>query len=165
MPVKTYFQAKLIFKKRKMIHQILKGIFLLLLFSACGNSTYNSNEIDAQENQETLKEGIVMPLTGGRWESNAETSQGISNMQDLLKDFSGQQTLESYDLLQNQLETEFAGILKNCTMKGEAHDRLHDYLMPIKTYFNDLQSNDTSKAKNAYDNLVDHLAHYTAYFE
>ena len=66
---------------------------------------------------------------GEKWIANPETTEGISNMQNLVSTFKpGEHSLENRQELKNKLDDEFKNIFKQCTMKGEAHNQLHNYL-------------------------------------
>jgi hypothetical protein len=49
-------------------------------------------------------------------------------------------------------------------MTGEAHDQLHNYLLPMKPLFKDLAAEDLATRKSALGNLTKHLSEYSAYF-
>ncbi|WP_291117944.1 hypothetical protein [Flavobacterium sp. UBA6135] len=100
-------------------------------------------------------------LNNGRlWEANDATVQGIKNMQHLMDDF----TIQNGDAekLIADLKAEFAMIFKKCTMTGEAHDQLHNYLLPLKTRIDNLEEEVT--IKNTAD-LKMYLEDFFYYFQ
>ena len=95
--------------------QTLKLISILaitLLFNSCGNNHKISDV--------TLNNGI-------KWEANPETSTGVDNMIQLMNSFTQTDNNNSFIELESNLSNEFNLIFKNCTMKGEAHNQLHNY--------------------------------------
>ena len=82
-----------------------------------------AQEDDFQFSTVSLNEGQL-------WEANTETTQGIKHMQQLMADFSIDSG-NSEELIVH-LNDEFALIFKKCTMTGEAHEQLHNYLIPLK---------------------------------
>lgn len=95
---------------------------------------------------------------GQRWKANPETTTGIAHMVDILG---------AYDpsggdpkALKDTLETEFGLIFERCTMSGEAHVQLHNYLLPIHQQLRDFQG--TGPEREA---LGQRLAAYGTYFE
>jgi hypothetical protein len=50
-------------------------------------------------------------------------------------------------------------------MKGESHNQLHNYLLPMKVQYDILSSHDLSASKEAYQDLTKHLTVYKNYFE
>jgi len=110
-------------------------LFLILLitgFYSCKQSEYHKDikeEITIE--QETDFQFPAVSLNDGQlWEANPETTQGIKNMQQLMADFSIDSG-NSEELIVH-LKDEFALIFKKCTMTGEAHEQLHNYLIPLK---------------------------------
>lgn len=59
------------------------------------------------------------------------------------------------------LEEEFALIFERCTMTGESHNQLHNYLLPIHQEMSDI---DFSKSEEL-DELKAYLGTYKNYFE
>ncbi|MDP6908729.1 MAG: hypothetical protein QF371_04445, partial [Flavobacteriales bacterium] len=102
---------------------------------------------------------------GEPWEANPETTEGISNMSVLVNEFTQSDSLEAYQSLKSELEAEFKVIFKKCSMTGEAHEQLHNYLFPLKRYFNRLASEDVDECKKAHEELKQHLATYSKFFK
>lgn len=92
-----------------------------------------------------------------KWKANPETTTGIENMKLHIRKFEEGQS-ENYPKLQKELKNEFKVIINKCTMKGEAHDQLHVYLMPLKGQIERLSSENL-------DTIKEHLQHYNRYFE
>lgn len=64
--------------------------------------------------------------------------------------------------LTGNLEKEFSGILEKCTMKGEAHEQLHNYLLPLKSKIEELKAHpETAKIKAVQSYLLE----YENYFQ
>jgi len=158
----------------------MKNSFKLLLTTAiiaaitisCGETTKKKQEEHNSEKKETVKtvdnheNGGEIQLNDGKlWLANYETTRGILNMQKLLNTFSGGESLEAYATLKSNLEKEFGTIITECTMKGESHNQLHNFLVPLKGLFNDLGSSDLATCKKSFETLNKHLAAYSTYFE
>ena len=151
---------------------IITALFVLLL-SGC---QYKSNQSNKHEeiNQDSLRQqedehaNYANPVTlnnGLKWEANAETTTGINNMLQRLNTFPDNPSVDDYHSLKVNLETEFNLILQECTMKGESHEQLHNYLMPMIALFNNLNSEDIEICKDAFNILKAHLAEYANYFQ
>lgn len=97
---------------------------------------------------------------GKRWQANPETTAGIAKMQAILANYEGRNTPEDRKAMRGELETAFSEIFAQCTMKGEAHDQLHNYLFPMKDLFGQIESSDEAVGK-----LKAHLGEYGGYFE
>jgi len=50
-------------------------------------------------------------------------------------------------------------------MTGEAHNQLHNYLIPMKTLFKDFGSSDIDTCKQRFKTLNKHLSQYRKYFK
>ncbi|PHS54049.1 MAG: hypothetical protein COB01_02585 [Lutibacter sp.] len=152
-----------------------KIVFLAtaVLVYACGNqsnetkktpSTIETPKVEAvQSHKET---GMDLSLDQGKfWKANKETTDGVQNMIELMKNFNEKEHIDSYEKLTERLKQEFTMIFEKCTMKGEAHNQLHNFLIPIKDLFGELSSKDLNKCKESFNKLNMHLAVYKGYFE
>ena len=102
---------------------------------------------------------------GKKWEANPETTDGIHNMKAIIeKDNSS--SLEDYSALAEDLGVEKTNIFKQCTMKGESHENLHAYLIPLIGFINDLSEDATPEdaAKTVLE-IENHVDAYDYYFE
>jgi len=97
---------------------------------------------------------------GQLWEANTETTQGIKNMQ-LLMDSYSKENGNPEELISG-LKAEFEMIFKKCTMTGEAHEQLHNYLILLKTKINSLSDGDSNEYRT---NLKNYLEDYFNYFQ
>ncbi|PKP26560.1 MAG: hypothetical protein CVU03_03215 [Bacteroidetes bacterium HGW-Bacteroidetes-2] len=149
----------------KLIKSSIFLLFALLLVISCKNS---EKEIHTMTNHEEhlAQEAMEIHLNNNQpWEANIETTQGIMVMQNALKSFTEKEDLGEYKNLKSKLENEFATLVEKCTMTGEAHDQLHNFLMPMKVYFNQLGASDIKDAKEGFTKLEKHLSYYTTYFK
>ncbi len=85
----------------------------MILLTAC-----NSNSAPEHENKATKK-----------WPVNAEMKPHISKAQEQLTVFLDQQDT-NFSSLAQELEVQNTALIESCTMKGAAHDALHDWLYP-----------------------------------
>lgn len=111
------------------------------------------HDTDFQFPDVSLKEGQL-------WEANAETTQGIKNMQKIIAEFPNESG--NSEELTSHLKAEFAMIFKKCTMTGEAHEQLHNYLIPLKTKINSLSEVVTNEKTT---DLKNYLEDYFNYFQ
>ena len=97
---------------------------------------------------------------GKRWKANPETTQGIAAMSAILDEHAKVPMANS--MLKEKLEAEFQMIFQKCTMTGEAHNQLHNYLIPLHKM---LSAMDEGSGEKQIAEMRDHLARYTTYFE
>jgi len=102
---------------------------------------------------------------GKRWLANSETTEGIKNMVRIMNTFNEKEDIKAYATLTKSLKTEFSMVFEKCTMKGEAHNQLHNFLIPINDLFEPLGSSNLKKCQDSYDKLNRHLKVYPTYFK
>lgn len=98
---------------------------------------------------------------GKRWQANNETTKGISAMIHILDSTTLKETLVTN--VKVLLEKEFDLLVANCTMKGEPHNQLHNYILPLKEKIEHLDEN--KGHRSGVDNVHTHLQAYSEYFE
>ena len=147
-------------KKIILVAGLISGFLL-----ACkdNNTRENADTVMMMHHEE---EG-AMPVTlnnGEKWEANAETTEQIQKMIALTDSFPALPAAADYSALKTKLEAEFQLIFQKCTMTGEAHTQLHNYLVPMKGMIEELGSDNLAAASVAFDHLKEHLGEYGKYF-
>ena len=103
---------------------------------------------------------------GNRWVANPETTSGIADMQAILVKYEGQTAnVDSRKAMRTELETTFQDIFKQCTMKGPAHDQLHNYLLPMKALFEKFGGDNNAEAEAAISQLKQHIVDYQIFLQ
>lgn len=145
--------------------------FALALFAfGCNNSAHETTdtheqhaEAPANDDHDHAEVGSEIPKVvldnGKRWIANAETTEGIANMSGMIDEYD--RTTGDPKTLKAGLEEEFALIFERCTMTGESHDQLHNYLLPLHQEMSDM---DLTKSEEL-DLLKAYLGTYKNYFE
>lgn len=140
--------------------------FVLFAVGCAGNST--QTEATATETGVAVEEephhgevGQVELDNGEKWQANSETTEGIDNMLLAVNNTADSETPD-YLILKDNLEKEFMVILEKCTMTGESHDQLHNYLLPLKAKYDQLE---TSSTKQDIEELNHYLSTYRSYFK
>lgn len=136
-----------------------KLLFLLLSISvfSCQEHKNTENSVKPEKpKQETVK----------LWQANTATTAGINQMKKLINDFDFNQDNDACVALKNELVDSFNGILTGCTMEGEAHQHLHDYLVPMKGLLDEItHENSLIKNKELLRNYQKHLEKYNTIFK
>lgn len=128
-----------------------------ILFAACQPTGENGHNHESHDHGGHVDENSSVALNNGqRWEANPETNEGIKNMINLVADFDQQNG--DYEALQSNLQSEFRDIFKKCTMTGEAHDQLHNYLLPLKERLEKVSPENIK-------GILSYLHTYSDYFE
>ena len=141
---------------------------IILSTVACQIATKDKLEVTSEtevDNTAHEDESGLELNDGQRWKANPETTQGVNNMIQLVNSFTATEDTVAYNTLTDSLESEFTFIFQKCTMKGEAHDQLHNFLFPMKSMFKRLSSGELKQSELAFDELEEHLKKYQNYFE
>lgn len=147
---------------------------MLLVFVACNNQESKKEENhdnhqraemkdEQKDNKEEHEEtaGKVQLDNGKKWKANAETITGISNMSSLVQN--GIDGKMDAAKLVDSLQVEFKTIFDKCTMTGESHNQLHNYLIPIKGQMEQLKAG--SNNAETLKEMQEYLLTFKNYFE
>ena len=148
-------------------------IILTLLFISCKQTEEKKSlpipeTVEQEESTEESHESIDGTVTldnGKLWQANPETTTGINNLKNRLQAFTDIENVAAYATLKEGLEADFTELFQKCTMKGEAHNQLHNYLFPFIDLFDDLESADLETCKKSFTGLTIRLEEYFEYFE
>ena len=157
----------------KKILRLITIVAISLTIFSCGNTSEKKEvkkEItetkivkETEADQHDSDEELILN-NGKRWEANLETTEGVKKLQMQLQGLSDKESVEAYTTLTKELEETFGEIFAKCTMKGEAHNQLHNFLKPMLQLFDGMKSGDLEKSKYSYDILNKHLKLYKEYF-
>ncbi|MBK9421486.1 MAG: hypothetical protein IPN44_10630 [Flavobacteriales bacterium] len=135
-----------------------------LLVTACGtaNTTPEGHAPGAAEmgNEHESHGGVVQLNNGQPWVANTETTDGVNRMLVLVKDYDPDKGDGA--LLKEKLTVEFNEIFEKCTMTGEAHVQLHNYLTPVHGMLDKLSTKPTAADLSE---LSAYLGTYGKYFK
>jgi hypothetical protein len=151
---------------------ILLFALIIAVATACQNkpaatdeSTAKTEEVNGQHEEDHSGEAKTVQLNNGqKWTANAETTEGIKNMSALINNFNDTPEMNDCRALKAKLTSEFDMLIQKCTMTGEAHDQLHNYLIPLREKFEALDSPDGEQCSKALNDIRDHLGAYGNYF-
>lgn len=150
----------------KKITILTVAMLTTILVVSCNQNKKQQTAEPVQTVEESHESEAVLELNNGDlWMANDETTEGIQQMNQLVANFTDRENMEAYPELKTKLEAEFGIIISKCTMTGEAHDQLHNYLLPMRPLFKDLAAQDLATRKAALEKLTKHLSEYSAYFK
>jgi len=113
-----------------------------------------------------VDEKSVVLNDGQKWEANIETTRGIANMSDLINADFDVEDLEKHLEIAANLNAEIRTIFSSCTMKGEAHEQLHNYILPLVTLCNDYEKSESiDEAKTLNQRIQLKVSAYGLYFK
>lgn len=143
--------------------QMLWALAFVFILYGCGNSK-SPTPAEATHQHET--EATDLGLNdGSKWEVNAEMMGPITAMKETLAQ-STSTTLDEYNDLGSQLQSQNQELISSCTMNGPAHDELHKWLLPHLDLVDNLaKSSDLSSASSAKGDLLKSMKTFDTYFE
>lgn len=153
-------------------------IFFIGLTVSCGNShdqKHSSAEkeksiVQHQQEDSVSKTKIELSLNNGaKWKSDEPTYRSMSLMEAKLADFTKNNSEPSPAKYQ-ELGTALSGItqeiINKCSMKGEAHEQLHNVLVPMLSNVGNIKNaEDKTTGKLNVEALNDALSLFFEYFE
>ena len=134
---------------------------VLLLFS-CNTKAKEekTTEIKTEEHQHSESETIQLN-NGEKWKVDDNMMLHIRNMEKDVVHFD-QEKSTNYSLLANKLKTNIDILTSNCTMKGQAHDELHKWLVP---YIELVDKFSKEKSKNQFIEIQESFKTFNQYFQ
>jgi PBP1b-binding outer membrane lipoprotein LpoB len=142
-------------------------VFSIFIFEGCSNSMNNeqtnNNELSSSHVHE---EDVQISLNNGeKWVVDTNMMQHIRAMEFLIENFEQSQDLNNYESLANDLQKGVQLLTSNCTMKGQAHDELHLWLVPYIDLVDSLsEANDMNAAQKQFSELKKSFKLFNTYF-
>ena len=134
---------------------------VLLIFSCNTKSKEEkTTEIKTEEHQHSESETIQLN-NGEKWKVDDNMMLHIRNMEKDVDHFD-QEKDTNYSLLADKLKTNIDILTSNCTMKGQAHDELHKWLVP---YIELVDSFSEEKSANQFTEIQNSFKTFNQYFQ
>jgi len=154
---------------------IITGTILGSLFLfGCGNQETETNTDVVVDNvEETVIENVVVEesphdlvlINNQKWEIDEGMKISIDSIEMRMADFDTQ-TLESFSELSTDLARHTKLVISSCTMKGQAHDELHKWLLPFIDLRKELNGiTEISEGQDIVNRLNEELVVFDTYFE
>jgi uncharacterized protein YpuA (DUF1002 family) len=147
---------------------------MLLVLVACNNQKEekevnheNHQKAEMKDEQKDNKDeheetaGKVQLDNGKKWKANTETVTGINKMFSLVQKGIDRK-IDAVKLV-DSLQVEFKTIFDKCTMTGESHNQLHNFLIPIKGQLEKLKAGNTDA--EILKEMQEYLLTFKNYFE
>jgi len=142
--------------------KIILLVSVITLFVSCKN-TEKEEVVDVSGLYSNTWVKEIELNDGNKWQANSETNEGILKMQNSIKT-QPTNTLVEYFALVEQLNVDKNYVIKNCTMKGDSHDNLHVWLLPLIAKIDALSEaktiEDAAKLKQSIEENINGYADY-----
>ncbi|MCC5917429.1 MAG: hypothetical protein JJU02_08900 [Cryomorphaceae bacterium] len=144
---------------------------ILFSFIACTNKGSHENHGEHEHHEEIATqhqhddEQTISLNNGEKWFVNEEMKPFILEAENILIEYINNNSTD-HKTLAVQLKEKNSGLIKNCTMKGESHDELHNWLHPHIDLIKKLeQEEDAGNAPSIVKELVTSFETYHQYFQ
>lgn len=138
----------------------------LLLHTSCGQEKSHehadADAVESHDHHAAIAPEEIQLNNGEKWVANKETTDGIKRLQSLAEGYSGQ-NVDAAHLAEDMLVA-YQEIFDKCTMKGEAHEQLHHYLMPLGAHLEEIKACTTGCGEHV-QHVQAYLNTYFTYFQ
>mgnify|MGYP003606226052 FL=1 len=108
---------------------LLSTFFLFSCNDKANNKSAETSQATETEVHEHSNGETIQLNDGQKWKVDVDMMAHIRTMENDVTSFD-KETPENYQLLADNLKKNLDLLTSNCTMKGEAHDELHKWLLP-----------------------------------
>ena len=115
--------------KLKITSILLSTFFLFSCNDKAKNESAETSQATKTEVHEHSNDETIQLNDGQKWKVDVDMMAHIRTMENDVTSFD-KETPENYQLLADNLKKNLDLLTSNCTMKGEAHDELHKWLLP-----------------------------------
>lgn len=140
-------------------------ITIIIVLTSCASQGSKQKTENEKIDVHHVQTPEVTLDNGKKWKVNFAITKGISNMRQLVESINNKSSLDDYHRLGEKLLNEFNTILRRCDMTGEAHNQLHNYLVPLRGWFKTLKKGDIAECRFALTSLKEHLGKFNSYFK
>lgn len=131
--------------------------------SVVTEETIHSEELDNADHLLETAE-LVQLNDGEKWVVNAEMKPHIQEGEELIQNYMDEESSDYQDLAEKITEANNK-LIKSCTMKGESHDQLHNWLHPHLELTKALKDEENGEeAQNLVHQLKDSYEAFHKYF-
>lgn len=144
--------------------------FALTSCTDSGTENENSNQEKTEMNDQATSDAMLnlgIKLKDDKpWTANPEVAKGVDKMNQIIKEYDEREpSQETYRELSGRLMEQFDYMLSSAKMEGDARVQLHNYMKPMKQYFEELNSDNLNVAQNAVKKFKVHLSVFPKYFK
>lgn len=152
--------------KTKIISFVAVSLFLLSCENTSGEkSKEQTGTVASTEHHHDGEAENIQLNNGEKWNVDAPMLLHIRNMESDVSAF-GQGEQKDYGALSAKLQTNIDLLTSNCTMKGQAHDELHKWLLPYIDLVNELsEAKDETESAKHFQTIKDSFVTFNQYFQ
>lgn len=139
-------------------------ILSIVLLSACSHFKHHHDSHEQHSSSTVKSDKLDLSLNGdSKWMMDAHTRSAILDMTNRLSSVAlEQQSKEQLVNLGNSLSQDLDNLIQGCTMQGNAHNALHDFLTNFIPALEKLKKTGSIDSAKYIEHL---LSEYQQYFE
>ncbi len=144
-------------------------VISLFLFS-CGNTSKEKSKAETEtvtheEHQHNAEIQTIELNNGEKWNVDTNMITHIRNMENDIISFAKVEQ-KDYKSLSNKLQSNIDLLTSNCTMKGKAHDELHQWLLPYIDLVKELSEvKDETESEKQFQKIENSFIIFNQYFQ
>jgi hypothetical protein len=142
-----------------------------LILASCANETASTSETTLNDTTNLSEPNVVsnphdlILIDNQKWVIDEGMRVSIDSIDLRLTAFNGE-TMEHYKELSTDLSHHTKTIISSCTMKGQAHDELHKWLIPFINLRKELDSiSDPTQGNEITTELTSEITIFKTYFK
>lgn len=139
----------------------------VLFLVSCSQSANHSESHDSDTHAMSADASLTLN-NGAKWKADSVTDHNVIRLKVTANMFKVDPfpPLNTYQILGNDLSKDVDTLLRQCNMKGDDHEALHQWLTPIIHQSYRLKSiSDTAEARKVFDSLDQRINIFHQYFE
>ncbi len=138
-------------------------LFMSILLVSCNNNSDKPNESSTQE-EHHHDEGPIVLNDVEKWKVDDNMMVHIQNMEKDINSFDT--TSNNYAGLAKSIDSNLDLLTSNCTMKGQAHDELHKWLLPFLDLSEKFSDSDSEQEyANNFEKIKTSFSTFNTYFK
>lgn len=145
--------------------QTLQTMILVVLVSFFMSCSEHQEEHKTTLNTESNFDDVLRDDNGNPWEVQFSTDSLVRVMQDKVSSFEDGSSLDEYAALKGDLNEDFSEIFNRCNMTGEAHNQLHNYLIPLRNEIRKINDTINDSNPSQIHEIRSYLSEFERYFK
>ena len=145
--------------KLKITTIAISAFFLFSCNDKAKNETTETNQTTETEVHNHSDDEAIQVNDGKKWKVEDNMMAHIRNMEKDITSFDNSKP-ENYQVLADNLKENLDLLTSNCTMKGQAHDELHKWLLPYLDLVDDFSKNKSAEQFTEIQNSFKTFNHY-----
>jgi hypothetical protein len=138
-------------------------VILSLLFIGCSSTSQQENDKPGSKPKEDTI-AVSKPINGVKWKADETTRANVALVRQLVYD-SAYAGGKNNAQLAKELQARIDLLVQQCTMQGQAHETLHQWLQTILKDIKELKEEEAGEEEKPVKALQGDVDQFNVYFE